>query len=199
MISSFIRKTTTFINIEYLREMAYSIHQIESINLDRLLWITYLHSGTGELKPKGQIRTSSSNFKISLWADEVKSKIIAHDPTKTIDSKDIDQDSYVAYVNRVLEKFQNQLVYYESQLEQQKQKLNNSLTSEIEEAIRKFVQQNGIALYKISIDGLIATVEYDYKDQLIRLEFEKENPNEFQVSPIIRLRIFDWFVLLLCI
>ena len=52
----------------------------------------------------------------------------------------------------------------ESQLEQQKQKLNNSLTSEIEEAIRKFVQQNGIALYKISIDGLIATVEYDYKD-----------------------------------
>ena len=121
MIRSFIRKTTTFINIEYLREMAYSIHQIESINLDRLLWITYLHSGTGELKPKGQITTSSSNFKISLWPDEVKSKIIAHDPTKTIDSKDIDQDSYVAYVNRVLEKFQNQLIYYESQLEQQKQ------------------------------------------------------------------------------
>ena len=78
-------------------------------------------------------------------------------------------------------------------------KLNNSLTSDIEEAIRKFVQQNGIALYKISIDGLIATVEYDYKDQLIQLEFEKEKLNEFQISPIIRLRIFDWFVLLLCI
>ena len=191
MISSFIRKTTTFINIEYLREMAYSIHQIESISLDRLLRITYLHLGTGELKPKGQITTSSSNFKIFVWPVEVKSKIIAHDPTKTIDSKDIDQDPYVAYVKRVLEKFQNQLVYYESQLEQQKQKLNNSLTSEIEEAIRKLVQQNGIALYKISIDGLIATVKYDYKDQLIQLEFEKGNPNEFQVSPIIRLRIFD--------
>ena len=108
------------------------IHQIESINLDRLLPITYLHLGTDELKPKGQITTSSSNFKISLWLDEVKSKVIAHDPTKTIDSKDVHQDSNVAYVNRVLEKFQNQLVYYESQLEQQKQKLNNSLTSEIE-------------------------------------------------------------------
>ncbi|CAF4361878.1 unnamed protein product, partial [Rotaria sordida] len=61
MINPILEKTTTSINIEYLREIAILIHQLECIDLDRLLWTTYLHSGTGTLKPQA---TTSTLF---LW------------------------------------------------------------------------------------------------------------------------------------
>ncbi|CAF4700983.1 unnamed protein product, partial [Rotaria magnacalcarata] len=35
-------------------------------------------------------------------------------------------------------------------------------------------------LYRVPVEGLIATVEYDYKDRLIQSEFYLENYSEYQ-------------------
>ncbi|CAF4415209.1 unnamed protein product, partial [Rotaria magnacalcarata] len=61
-----------------------------------------------------------------------------------------------------------------------KQRLSHCLTDEIEQVIIKFVQQHGMTLYRVPVEGLIATVEYDYKDRLIESEFYLENYSEYQ-------------------
>ena len=66
MINPVLQKTRSSIDIEYLREIAVLIHQLECIDLDRLLWTTYLHSGTGILKPQATTLT------LSLWPLAVK-------------------------------------------------------------------------------------------------------------------------------
>lgn len=177
---NFIRISPTFVNIEDLRNIAFRIHQIECVKLDRILWTIYLQSGTGELKIKRPIMSIDSNLKVFLWPEEVKRKMIEHGHTQMTNPQDIDDQTCIDYVKRVLEKFQNQLLHYQKKLEEEKRKLDYTLTNEIQDTLLKFVQQYGISVYKIPIDGLISTVEFDYKDRLIQLAFENENPNEFQ-------------------
>ncbi|CAF4661529.1 unnamed protein product, partial [Rotaria sp. Silwood2] len=153
MINPVLQKTRRSISIEYLREISFLIHQLECIELDRLLWTTYLRSGTGTLKPQ-------STTTLSLWPVQVKTKMIACGRTPVSDPNEIDHDS--------------------SQLKERKQHLNNYWAYEIEEAITKFVQQHVIPLYKVPTEGLIATVKYDYNDRLIQIEYDQQNPNEYQ-------------------
>lgn len=182
LIHDVIRKSATLIHIEYLRDLAFLLHQIESIKLNQLLWTIYLQSGTGELKLKRPMTGRNADLKIFFWPDEVKQNMIACGHIQATDSNPIDHESYIDYVNKVLENFQNQLLQYQSQIEQIKQKLNPTLTIEIEQMIVKFVQDYGISLLKIPIESLISTVEYDYKDRLLEYIFENENPNEFQIE-----------------
>ncbi|CAF3376490.1 unnamed protein product [Rotaria sp. Silwood2] len=173
MINPVLQKTRSSISIEYLREIALLIHQLECIDLDRLLWTTYLRSGTGTLKPQ-------ATTTLFLWPAEVKTKMITRGRTTVSDPNEIDYDSCLDYVQRVLRKFQSQTEHYQAQLKERKQHLNNCWTCEIEEAIMKFVQQHIIPLYKVPIEGQIVTVEYDYNDRLIELEYKQQNPNEYQ-------------------
>lgn len=115
-----------------------------------------------------------------LWPIVVKTKKRAHKYTTIVDSNQIDHDSCVSYVQRVLKKHENLIVEYENQLKETKQRLNNRLTTEIEEAVVKFVRQNGIGLARLIIERQIASIEYTYQDRLLELEFEQQNPNEYQ-------------------
>ncbi|CAF4772188.1 unnamed protein product [Rotaria sp. Silwood1] len=173
MINPILQKTRISISIEYLREIALLIHQIECVNLDQLLWTTYLRSGTGTLKPQ-------TNTTLYLWPVEVKQRMMDRGQTTASNPNEIGHASCLDYVQRVLQKFQNQTDHYQAQLKERKQRLLNCWTCEIEEAITKFVRQYVEALYKITTEGLIAAVEYDYHDRLIQLEYEQENPNEHQ-------------------
>ncbi|CAF2761252.1 unnamed protein product [Rotaria sp. Silwood2] len=173
MINPLLQKAANSINIELLREIAVLIHQLECINIDRSLWTTYLRSGTSTLKPQ-------ATTKLFLWSIEVKQRMIDCGEATTSNPDEIDQDSCLSYVNRVLEKFQNQTNYCQTQLRERKQRLNNSWTSEIEEAITKFVQQYVTAVYKLPKEGQMVAVEYDYSDRLLQLEYYQENPNEYQ-------------------
>ncbi|CAF4216235.1 unnamed protein product, partial [Rotaria sordida] len=135
-------------------EIAILIHQLECIDLDRLLWTTYLRSGTGRLKPEATTST------LLLWPLEVKQKMIDRGQTTASDPNEIDHAS--------------------SQLKERKKRLNNCWTCEIEEAITKFVQQHVTPIYKIPTEGQIAIVQYDHNDRLIQLEYYQQNPNEYQ-------------------
>ncbi|CAF4338148.1 unnamed protein product, partial [Rotaria sordida] len=123
MINPILEKTTTTtttsINIEYLREIAILIHQLECIDLDILLWTTYLRSGTGTLKPQATAST------LLLWPLEVKQRMIDRGQTTASDPNEIDHASCLSYVQRVLQKFRNQTEHYQAQLKGRKKRLNN--------------------------------------------------------------------------
>ncbi|CAF4216961.1 unnamed protein product, partial [Rotaria sordida] len=180
------------ITIEHLRHIAYLIHQIEFVELNKSLWTVYLLSGTGKMRNKESPRisraintaTTSSEFdvtsKVLLWLNEVKSKMKNDGYKTTTDSNADDYNACLKYIEEVLEKYDKQIVDYQAQLKQIKERFMNIFTSEMEEAIMKFVQHYGVSLYKLIIEGQIAAVKYDYKDRLIQLEFYHEEPNYYQ-------------------
>ncbi|CAF1336883.1 unnamed protein product [Rotaria sordida] len=180
------------ITIEHLRHIAYLINKIECVELDKSLWTEYLLSGTGKLRNEELPRipraittaTTSSEFdstsKVLLWPNEVKTKMKADGIKTTTDSNADDYNACLKYVKEVLEKYEKEIVDYQAQLKQIKERFMNIFTNEMEEAIMKFVQRYGVSLYKLIIEEQIAVVKYDYKNRLIQLEFYHEEPNCYQ-------------------
>ena len=171
-------------SIEDLRQFASILHSLLSLQLDKLLWKKYLQAGTGELFNEEQIRSvlmptarlSSHRY----WSIDVKLRMIKRHETTIQDPKQIDDESCLDYVQRVLTKFDQQGEFYENQLTTFKRHCTNIITETMENAVTRYVQDNGIALYRIYIDKLIANVEFDYKDQLLVLEYQCDRPNAYQ-------------------
>ena len=123
--------------------------------------------------------------------------MISEHETKFTNPNDIDDDSCLNYAYKVLRKYRDQNLYYQDQLEESKQRLDNNFTDEIEETIVKFVEEHGISLLRVPIEGKIATVEYEFKDRLIELEFYDQSPHPYQVSfyfLIVHLTIFSLYL-----
>ncbi|CAF2121842.1 unnamed protein product [Rotaria magnacalcarata] len=183
-ISPVLKKYGNSMNIADARTMAAIIDNLECVDVDRSLWMIYLQSGTVELQSEQCIITAVNSSVIvsnlQIWPAEVRAKMIKHGHTTTTNPNDIDHESCVDYVHRVLIKYQNLRAYYETKLQDIKQRLSYCLTDEIEQVLMKFVQQHGMTLYRVPIEGLIAAVEYDYKDRLIQSEFYLENYSEHQ-------------------
>ncbi|CAF3589184.1 unnamed protein product [Rotaria socialis] len=158
-----------YIDIEDLRQFAIILHNMKCIELDQSLWNIYLKAGTGKLIQQEPIQ---------WWSMEIKIRMIERG--QTTNPKEIDDESCFDYVQRVLLKYSQQTIFYQEQLKMIKARIQDSMTEEIENAIITFVRQQGISLYRTHIDQRIAGVEYDYKDQLIQLQFYKERPNRYQ-------------------
>ncbi|CAF4210709.1 unnamed protein product, partial [Rotaria sordida] len=149
------------ITIEHLRHIAYLINKIECVELDKSLWTEYLLSGTGKLGNEELPRipraittaTTSSEFdstsKVLLWPNEVKTKMKGDGIKTTTDSNADDYNACLKYVEEALEKYEKEIVDYQAQLKQIKERFMNIFTSEMEEAIMKFVQHYGVSLYKL--------------------------------------------------
>ncbi|CAF3844761.1 unnamed protein product [Rotaria sp. Silwood1] len=177
------------ITMEDLRHIAHLIHNIEVAEHDKSLWTAFLLSGTGKMtkqessKSSKQITTAttSSEFnltsKVFFWPEQVKSKM-----------KSDDHNACLKYVEEVLKKYDQQIVNYQAQLKQIKERFINIFTSEMEEVVIKFVLRYGVSLHKIIIENEIATVEHNYKDHLIQLEFYNEQPNNYQKEVFENLR-----------
>ncbi|CAF1508582.1 unnamed protein product, partial [Rotaria magnacalcarata] len=159
-----------YIDIEDLRQFAIILHNMKCIELDQSLWNIYLKAGTGKL---------IQHEHIQWWSMEIKIRMVERGQTTT-NPKEIDDESCFGYVQRVLVKYNQQTIFYQEQLKTIKARVQDSMTEEIENAIIAFVRQHGISLYRAHIDRRIAGVEYDYKDQLIQLQFYKERPNRHQ-------------------
>lgn len=186
MIKPILQKTANTIHIEYFRQIALLTHHLAFIDLNITLWTTYLRSGTGKLKLGEQLQqittmATSVYQNLSIWHKEVKSSMIDEGYVTVTDANEINHDTYLNYVHSKLHKFRDQTVFYQNQLDERKQRLNNSFTDEIGQAINQYVEDYGIALFRISTETKIAIVEYDFNDRLIELEYHQQNPNEYQV------------------
>ncbi|CAF1097680.1 unnamed protein product [Adineta ricciae] len=188
--------SNSVINIEQLRQIALLIHKIGLNNLNISLWITYLCSGTGQMKniqehlekqdfteeelPTGAATTSQAS-RLLLWPQEVKTSLIKNKYT-TLELSDIGHQTCLQYVHHRIRQFRDSNTYYDEQLQERKKQLNNGLIQNIENAIRQFVEEYGISIHHISIEGQIAAVTYNYNDRLLELEFHRDYPSPYQIE-----------------
>ena len=178
MIGPILMKTCNVIHMEELRQIGLLQHKLALVHLKMKLWKTYLCSGTGRSIEQEQQTTASRYATLTIWPQAVKLTMIEKEG---IDPNDITDDGCLDYVQNVLRQLRDQTDYCHAQLEERKQYLHDSFTPEIEEAIVKFVEQQGIVGYRLRIEEQIVLVKYDYTDQLIESEFYQENPNVYQV------------------
>lgn len=167
MIYSLPENIRETFHIEELRQIALCIHKIECLRLDKLLWTTYLRSGTGTL--------IESQKSLLLWPKEVKSKMITQG-----DPDDMNHEMCLNYVKNVLQKFDDEIISYETMLSERKENVQLYWTSEIEDSIEKFVEQFISIHVRLPQEARIAIVEYDYKDRLFQLEFYSLKPVAYQ-------------------
>ncbi|UJR29606.1 hypothetical protein I4U23_017154 [Adineta vaga] len=179
----YLQANTSNLTIEDLRQVAYLEHQLALLNLHVSLWKTYLHSGTGQL-----INTEPSVWQISMstilhtttrtplriWPEKLKSIILADPNHNSTQINQITYETCSNYVSQKLTDLRKQSRTLESQLNDCKVKLNYRFTSEINETIKNYVQEYGIALHQIFIESQIAIIKYDYYDGLFVSDFHHE-------------------------
>jgi hypothetical protein len=176
---------SSLINFEDLREYAIIIHQLKCIELDQLLWNKYLQCGTGELIQQKDIQSVlPKNFTklphLKWWPKEIKLRMIQRNYTIGKEPDEVKYDECFNYVQCVLKKYEQQKIFYGNKFQTIYQRLKNSLNENIENTIVNFVLQYGINLYRIRIERSIVSTEYEYKDQLLQMEFSREHPNNYQ-------------------
>ena len=184
---------TTTILVEELRQMAFLEHQLQLVNIDLTLWTVYLHSGTAKLKQAidedrsvqetlfQPLTTLPLNEYPCIWPKRLRSTMISDAELQLQKNSNIDQNTYLNYVNKTLAQFNEQIRSYGKQKEQRRKRLQSNLTPEIEQVIDNFVEEHGIALYRIVHEGLVAAVKYNYLDRMGELEFQRENADNQHV------------------
>lgn len=167
--------------VDELREMAILEHRLQMVDLDILLWTCYLQSGTGKLHEQLDSRAFLQQFRnpppnpVRVWPKQLKDIIITDRHVDSQTKRCISDETYVYYVTDKLTQYQQQFLHYETQIQERRKYLQPQLTTEMEYAIVQFVEEHGIALRRIVIEGLIATVEYNYMDRILELEFQHED------------------------
>ena len=180
LMSPLLQTSATSISIEHLRQVAHLMHKLIDVELDISLWTAYLQSGTGEWKEN----TATTRRPLLLWPQDVKATMIrkGHVPAN-VDPKSIDHEECLAFVYRTLRQYRDQRDQYERQLKEKKQRLSNTLTSEMDQVMVQFVEKYGGVLMRVPVDGQIAIAKYEYADRLLEFEFEDLNPHESQWHP----------------
>ena len=178
LLQSILSNTANSFYIADLQEIAFLIHEITLLGLQKLLWNAYLRSGTGRVEPT---RQSKINVNISLWPLELKLMMIKNKQTKATDINQIDNNDCLNYVYRTLRQVVDRTIDYQTQLDAKKNHLKNFFTSEMEDAIGEFIEQQEIYFMRISIERKVAIIEHDCKDQLIELEFQHLKPTQNHV------------------
>lgn len=172
--------------IEELREMAFLEHQLQIVHLDIELWTVYRRSGTAELQAEDN-RSALQQLQCPLppapriWPKRLKAAITADSSVNAQDKKTLNHTTCLNYVNKTLAQYDEQARSYQTRIEEKRKYLKGNITIEIEQSIADLVRDEGVALYRIVIEGFIAAVEFSYKDRVIELEFEHETSDRDQV------------------
>jgi hypothetical protein len=200
-MNSFIQKSLSSINLEQLRHIAFIVYKLTEIELNLLLWSTYLRSGTGQINGNESHATATpmtttttalaSHRNVHLWPDEVKTTMITNKHT-TRTMNDIDHDSCLAYVHEILRQLREKSLHHQSQLQETKQALKHCFTLEMEDAVKQYVEHYCMILGRAHVNSKIAIVTYDYQDRLLELEFQEQTPYEYQLDLFSRLTLFHY-------
>ncbi|CAF2989680.1 unnamed protein product [Rotaria sp. Silwood2] len=172
ILSTMITSRTTVSSVpsqneQDLRDMAILIHRIKSEQIFQSLWMTYLKSGTGQLKvdPIGP----------SVWPLQVRT--IVKQANKTGSNENV---TCMALVKDRLHEFNVRIQQYQTELDIYKYRLQGNRET-IYQTIETFIQQYLETLRK-KIEHKIILVQYDYNDRVLELEFLQQNPSEYCIK-----------------
>lgn len=182
--------TTSTVLMEEFRQMALLEHQQQLANIDLTLWTAYLRSGTATLKQaideeKQTLFQPTNKPQVDeypcVWPKRLRSTMISDSELQLQKNSNIDHDTYLNYVNQKLTRLNAQIRSYRIQRAQRIKRVQPNFTPEIERVMTEFVEEHGIALYRIVHEGLVAAVKYNYLDRMSELEFQREDVNNQHV------------------
>ena len=158
-------------NLQAFREIAILMHKMMTIGAVHGLWVIYRKSGTGELPSP----VSAYRGDRTVWPVEVKSLTKQHVET-LVDNV----DPCLRFVDQCLCDMKEKNRRCEREL-MTKAKVLPEYTRIIEYAMEKFVKEHLQSL-SIDIDQQMATVQYQYTDEILQRAYLAENPNDSEVS-----------------
>ncbi|CAF4189852.1 unnamed protein product, partial [Rotaria sordida] len=159
--------------VEELRQMAIVIHQIFLIDLEKLLWTTYLKSGTGQLQ-LNHMDNDNLN-RPHLWPIQVQKLVSKQSPDK------IDTAACLTYVTQYLDELDDKMKRYQTTYNMKKNQYVNYLPT-----IQTFVHQQ-LESARLAIEQKIAIVHYNYNDYVLELKFLAYNPTHQQKEMVEKL------------
>jgi hypothetical protein len=166
-------------NIEALRHIAILIYKRILIQTYQTLWRTYLKSGMGQLIIQSPSQYPSTYYptNMKIWPKEIKAMVQSTTSmNKTSENEDI---CMAAFVNSKLHQLDHQLKQYETELKIQTTNFNG-YTLIIQQMIEAYIEQN-LRLFHMEIEHKIELVHYDYHIRALKVEYFRQNPNEYQV------------------
>ncbi|CAF1302974.1 unnamed protein product, partial [Rotaria sordida] len=158
---------------EELRQMAIVIHQIFLIDLEKLLWTTYLKSGTGQLQ-LNHMDNDNLN-RPHLWPIQVQKLVSKQSPDN------IDTAACLTYVTQYLDELDDKMKRYQTTYNMKKNQYVNYLPT-----IQAFVHQQ-LQSTRLAIEQKIAIVHYNYNDYVLELKFLAYNPTQQQKKMVEKL------------
>ena len=175
------------INLEELRDIATLMHKIMSIEIVHSLWIIYQKSGEGNLPSTTLPTTNQIDRKI--WPIQVQSLMKKQSPILPSIN---DHNACLTFINHCLHELNMKSNQYRHELKVKASRLHG-YTHSLECTIEKFIKQN-LECSRIDIDQQIASVQYDYTEQILKRAYLSQNPNENQVS-LFELFVFSYILL----
>ncbi len=163
-------------NIEALRHIAILIYKIILIQTYQTLWTTYLKSGMGQLIIQSSQNSSTYPTNIKIWPKEIKTMIQS---TTSMNKTNDNEKIYMAFVNNNLHQLDNQLKQYDTELKIQTTNFNGYILI-IQQMIEAYIEQN-LRLFCMEVEHQIQLVHYDYHIRALKIEYLRQNPNEYQV------------------
>ena len=171
LLQSMLSQTASSMHMEDLQEMAVLMHQMTMLDLQKDLWYTYLQSGTGQLANEEQ-------HEFFVWPMEMKSTMMQMNETE------IDHETCLNYVNQTLQQFVERQRHCQRQFDERKYTFSNCFTSEMEDTLRQFIEQQEMIFIRLDFERKMAIVKYDYRDRLLEFEYHQLKPNELQVRSL---------------
>ena len=177
-----VMNTASAIDMNDLRRMALLMHQIAALHIQKQITIAYLRCGTGQLR---EPEMSLTVIDRRVWPAQVKSAMLEKrhkaktDTIVQINARD-EHRSCENLVYEHLRKIKRKTEQYQKQFNEKKSQLIG-LTSTMEEAIVRYVQQYGIIPLQMKRDLKIALLEHEYDAEILERKYAAEKPNEYQV------------------
>ncbi|CAF3964074.1 unnamed protein product [Rotaria sp. Silwood1] len=158
---------------EELRQIAILIYKLMFIEINYSLWTTYLKSGTGQLMIQSEKQPNYST-NLPIWPKEIKimiQKLVKMNATN-------ENDIYINFISNKLHELDNQLKQYQTELNQKTNSFHG-YTLQLQQLIETYIQQN-LSSFRMEIEHKIELIHYDYYIEALKLEYYRQNPNEYQ-------------------
>lgn len=167
------------ININKLEHIAMLMYQLNVLDLEKSLWMTYFKSGSG-------ISLKSTETNLQVWPLHLKKIIqLDQDATTTTTLNDFNQIEVSDYecfkfVNKKLHELNENQYQFQQQLILKKKEFFG-YTSSIENTLQTFIQEHLESL-RLQYQYKIKLIEFYYNERVLEHEIQQQNPNEQQVN-----------------
>ena len=169
-----------------IQEIAILMRQIEINKLEKSLWEMYLQSGTGELGYTINRSSTILTSALCVWPLAVRKAIFKKNKDiklreEQLKQNDENQITTIYQINN--ETCRTYTVDFISELNKRLKKcyFKNLFTTQIEEMILKYIEEQEISFLRIENKTKLTIVQYDYKDKIIQAEFDQVKPSDCQV------------------